>query len=523
MNQKTYHQLLRTLPSPLLLRKVTRRPTSSQSSKKEGAWAPIAVAACKEVKELTKAGILRKVKHQTWVANPVMVKKSDGGWRMCVDFTYINKACPKDCYPLPEIDWKVESLSGFRLKCFLDTYKGYHQIQMAEGDEDKTTFFAGEGVFCYRKMPFGLKNAEATYQRLVDKVFHDQIGRNLEAYVDNTVIKTKSKEVFLQHRRSPVLRTSHYQALDKSQSLEAKAALQEMKKFVEILPTLTSSIQGEVLIMYLTALTESISAALFAKRKEEQVPIYFISRVLQGAELNYPGLENLILALVHATRRLRRYFQAHTKRGDETPKDFLIEVPLEDNRKETEGRPDTKLKKMELSYEWKLYTDGAASSDSSGVGLMLIDPEGKEYTYSLCFGFETTNNEVEYEALLAGLRIAQDIEITSLAIFVDSQLLVNQIKVLVEVLPKRSMEEKEILQVGTKEGESWMTHIYEYLVSGLLPENPKESRKIRVKAPQYKLIRGSLYRRSFYTSWLRCVASPQTDDIVKEIHKGSCG
>ncbi|GJZ18206.1 hypothetical protein Tco_0554329 [Tanacetum coccineum] len=88
-------------------------PEHFKGRKKEGAWAPIAVAACKEVKELTKAGILRKVKHQTWVANPVMVKKSDGGWRMCVDFTYINKACPKDCYPLPEIDWKVESLSGF--------------------------------------------------------------------------------------------------------------------------------------------------------------------------------------------------------------------------------------------------------------------------------------------------------------------------------------------------------------------------------------------------------------------------
>ncbi|GJW61308.1 reverse transcriptase domain-containing protein [Tanacetum coccineum] len=153
--------------------------------------------ACKEVEELTKAGILRKVKHQTWVANPFMVKKSDGGWRMCVDFTNINKACLKDYYPLPEIDWKVESLLGFRLKCFLDTYKGYNQIQMAEGDEDKTAFFAGEGFFSYRKMPFGLKNAGATYQRLVDKVFQDQIKRNLEAYVDDMVIKSTSEEDML--------------------------------------------------------------------------------------------------------------------------------------------------------------------------------------------------------------------------------------------------------------------------------------------------------------------------------------
>ncbi|GJX25366.1 hypothetical protein Tco_0231662 [Tanacetum coccineum] len=103
----------------------------------------------KEVEELTRAGILQEAAHQTWVANPIMVNKSDGGWRMCVDFMDINKACPKDCYPLPEIDWKVESLLGFHQKCFLDAYKGNHQIQMAEEDEDKTTFFAGEGVYCY--------------------------------------------------------------------------------------------------------------------------------------------------------------------------------------------------------------------------------------------------------------------------------------------------------------------------------------------------------------------------------------
>ncbi|GJR44109.1 reverse transcriptase domain-containing protein [Tanacetum coccineum] len=153
--------------------------------------------ACKEAEELTKAGILRKVKHQMWVANPIIVKKNDGGWRMCVDFTNINKACPKDCYPLLEIDWKIESLAGFHLKCFLEAYKGYHQIQMAEGDEYKTAFFVREGVFCYGKMPFGLKNARATYQRLVDKVFSKQIGRNLEACVDDMVIKSTSKEGML--------------------------------------------------------------------------------------------------------------------------------------------------------------------------------------------------------------------------------------------------------------------------------------------------------------------------------------
>nr|GEW39098.1 reverse transcriptase domain-containing protein [Tanacetum cinerariifolium] len=115
-------------------------------------------------------------------------------WRMCVDFTDLNKACPQDCYPLPEIDWKVESLYGYPFKCFLDTYKGYHQIQLAKPDEEKIAFHTGQGVYCYTKMPFGLKNAGATYQRLVDKAFDSQIGRIIEAYVDDLVLVEILKE-----------------------------------------------------------------------------------------------------------------------------------------------------------------------------------------------------------------------------------------------------------------------------------------------------------------------------------------
>nr|GEW42017.1 reverse transcriptase domain-containing protein [Tanacetum cinerariifolium] len=98
-----------------------------------------------------------------------------------------------DCYPLPEIDWKVESLCGYPFKCFLDAYKGYHQIQLAEADEEKTAFHTGQGVYCYTKMPFGLKNTGATYQRLMDKAFEGQVGRNIEVHVDDLVVKSHTK------------------------------------------------------------------------------------------------------------------------------------------------------------------------------------------------------------------------------------------------------------------------------------------------------------------------------------------
>ncbi|GKA38654.1 reverse transcriptase domain-containing protein [Tanacetum coccineum] len=195
---------------------------------------------------------------------------------------------------------------------------------------------------------------------------------------------------------------------------------------------------------------------------------------------------------------------------------------------------------------WKLYTDEASSFDGLGAGLMLISPEGRKYTYALSFEFETTNNEAEYEALLAGLRIAQEMEIKCLTIFTDSQIMSNQIKgifetrqptikqylekvkevlkeVLVEVLTKRSINDKEVSKVKAEKGENRMTPIYEYLLRCLLSEDPKEARKIIIKAPQYKLIKGGLYKRSYLTLWLQCVGPSQSDNIIKEVHEGSCG
>ncbi|GJY65191.1 reverse transcriptase domain-containing protein [Tanacetum coccineum] len=139
--------------------------------KKRGQASKRNKAICEDVEKLINAGIMKEVHYHSWLSNPVMVKKHYNSWRMCVDFKDLNKACPKDGYPLPEIDWKVESLYGYPFKCFLDAYKGYHQIKMAKEDEEKRAFITSQGIFCYSIMPFGLKNVGAAYQRLVDKAF----------------------------------------------------------------------------------------------------------------------------------------------------------------------------------------------------------------------------------------------------------------------------------------------------------------------------------------------------------------
>ncbi|GJU34170.1 hypothetical protein Tco_1182524 [Tanacetum coccineum] len=104
-----------------------------------------------EVSKLVEAKIMRDVHYHNWILNSVMVKRHDDSWRMCVNFTDLNKSCPKDCYPLMEYDWKIESLYAYPFKCFLDAYKGYHQIQMAEEDEEKPAFHTSQGVFLLYK------------------------------------------------------------------------------------------------------------------------------------------------------------------------------------------------------------------------------------------------------------------------------------------------------------------------------------------------------------------------------------
>ena len=116
---------------------------------------------------------------------------------MYVDFSNLNKACPKDSYPLPRIDQLVDSTSGHKLLSFMDAFSGYNQIRMDDADQEKTSFAMSQGLFCYKVMPFGLKNVGATYQRLVNHMFRPQIERNVEVYVDDMLVTSQDEEKHL--------------------------------------------------------------------------------------------------------------------------------------------------------------------------------------------------------------------------------------------------------------------------------------------------------------------------------------
>ncbi|RVW76965.1 Transposon Ty3-I Gag-Pol polyprotein [Vitis vinifera] len=136
----------------------------------------------------------REVEYPDWLANVVVVPKKEGKWQVCVDYTNLNNACPKDSFPLPRINQIVDFTAGQGMLSFLDAFFEYHQILMAPANEEKTAFITPYGLYCYKVMSFGLKNVGATYQRLMTKIFRPLVGRTMEVYIDDIVVKSKTRE-----------------------------------------------------------------------------------------------------------------------------------------------------------------------------------------------------------------------------------------------------------------------------------------------------------------------------------------
>jgi hypothetical protein len=153
-----------------------------------------AEGARNEVKRLLSAGVIREVTYPEWLANTIMVKKANGKWRMCIDFIDLNKACPKDEFPLLRIGSLADAATSSELMSLLDCYLGYHKIWMEKEDEPKIIIITPSGTYCYLRMPEGLKNAGGSFRRMTTKVLHSQIGRNVLTYVYDIIVKSTKQE-----------------------------------------------------------------------------------------------------------------------------------------------------------------------------------------------------------------------------------------------------------------------------------------------------------------------------------------
>uniref|UniRef100_A0A2N9J5A6 RNA-directed DNA polymerase n=1 Tax=Fagus sylvatica TaxID=28930 RepID=A0A2N9J5A6_FAGSY len=301
----------------------------------------------KEVERLLEANAIRSVQYPTWLSNTVVVRKKNGKWRVCVDFTDLNRACPKDPFPLPRIDQLVDSASGHERMSFLDAFQGYHQIPMAHSDQEKTAFITPKGVYCYRVMPFGLKNAGATYQRMVTGMFGHLIGNTVEAYIDDMLIKSKKKTSHVEDLREvlEILRATKLR-LNATKCLFGVSSgkfLGHMISYngVEANPDQISALlslqppkdakQVQRLTGMVAALGRFISRSadrcrpffqLLGKRREVfvgsglfgcvQRPVFFVSKTMDETESRYLPLEKAALALIQAAKKLPHYFQAST-------------------------------------------------------------------------------------------------------------------------------------------------------------------------------------------------------------------
>jgi hypothetical protein len=152
-----------------------------------------------EVRKLLQAGFIEEVYHPVWLANPIVVPKANGKLRMCIDYTNLNKACPKDPYPLPRIDQIVDSTSRCDSLSFIDAYSSFHQIKIAKDDRNYTAFVTVDGLYCYIVMPYGLLNALPTFTRAMNITLGDLVRDIVEVYVDDIVVKTRESNSFLEN------------------------------------------------------------------------------------------------------------------------------------------------------------------------------------------------------------------------------------------------------------------------------------------------------------------------------------
>nr|GEV47774.1 reverse transcriptase domain-containing protein [Tanacetum cinerariifolium] len=487
-----------------------REGYSHVRQKKRGQAPEHAKAIQVEVQKLVEAGIMREVYYHDWLSNPVMVKKHDGSWRMCVDFIDLNKACPQDCYPLPEIDWKVESLCGYPFKCFLDAYKGYHQIQMAEQDEEKTAFHTSHGVYCYTK------NALRPQER----------WRN---------IPTTAEGMFLGYMINPegiipcpdktedVLQLSSPRTIKEVQGLNGKLASlnrfisKSAEKSLPLFKTLKKCIKKSD--FHWTPYAKQA----FKQLKQDLARLPMLRHNPDTGLFCEPSTADSLAKLYPNGKAspgasLRSLFQGASHRGHHRPAHQAGDVTSR------RSRAIAKIERHARGAQYHIPTvDIYESVDSKLVenqvlGTYVSKEENMvkylEKAKSLISGFTKFS--------ISQVRKSKNKKADALSKIASTSFVHLSKQVLVEVLKEKSIQEDEVATVVEEEGPTWMTPIMEYLKDGTLLDDRKEASKLRIKASQYELWEGVLYRRSFLKPWLRCVGPLQADYVIREIHEGSC-
>uniref|UniRef100_A0A2N9GYY6 Uncharacterized protein n=1 Tax=Fagus sylvatica TaxID=28930 RepID=A0A2N9GYY6_FAGSY len=386
--------------------------------------------------------------------NIVPVPKKDGKVRMCVDYRDLNRASPKDNFPLPHIDTLVDNTATNAVFSFMDGFSGYNQIKMAEEDKSKTAFITHWGTFVYDVMPFGLKNAGATYQRAMVTLFHDMIHHEIEVYVDDMIAKSRTAQDHLTDLRKAVPTSEErpgnsrliLQRFKPIRSMPAPKTEKEIRSFLgrinyiaRFIAQLHCNLRASVQVAKKRREDKSKKhpwAACWDNKtrlgRKEQA-IYYLSKKFTEPETRYLLVEKTCCALAWASKKLRQYMLYYTTwlaiKGQAIA-DYLADYPSEQLELMDSEFPDEDVMAVDEDNQgrWKLYFDGAANAVESGIGAVLVSPKGQQTPIAVKLGFDCTNNMTEYEACIVGLQATLTLEFGAyeLEVFGDSLLIVSQ-------------------------------------------------------------------------------------------------
>ncbi|GKV13510.1 hypothetical protein SLEP1_g24510 [Rubroshorea leprosula] len=453
------------IPPSVSQHKLSTNPLKKPVAQKRRLFGGERLQAIKEeVEKLLQIGFVRKVDYCEWVANPVLVKKANGNERLSL----------------------------------LDAYSGYHQVPMAPEDEEKTSFYAGYEIYCYVMMPFGLKNAGATYQKMVTIFFRAQIGRNLEVYVDDIVVNPEKIRAIAE--MEPPKLVKDIQRLTRRVAALHRFITKSVDKYLPFFKIMRSAAQKD----------ESGKQKKFEWNQEWQAAFDELKSYLTSPPLLTKAQRSAIRAQALA--------------------DFIVECTPYPSTPNPEPN------------DWTLYVDGASNSKGSGACALLIGPDGYQSEHALKFNFDATNNMAEYEALLLGLQLVLELKITlvaelkckfqkfclskihrteneqanSLSKFASDSSLSSR-SVFVEVLDEPSFMKPRMMEISTDpDTPSWTDSIISFLRDGIVPEDRQEAMKLRKKASRYTLVDGALYKRSFSLPLLRCLNPYEAEYALRE-------
>ncbi|XP_057791001.1 uncharacterized protein LOC131008120 [Salvia miltiorrhiza] len=389
--------------------------------------------------------------------------------------------------------------------------EGYHQVKMNRGDIAKTAFAVCYGVYGWRSMPFGLKNAGATYQRMMEKVFKEQLSKNISVYVDDMFVRSIRAEdhvsdleeiftvvrkhrlmlnpakctfgvttgKFLGYKVTPagievnaekvkaIMEMTPPRGIKEVQTLngrttalsrkgtkflwteECRAAFEDLKVYLAKLPTLTKPVPGETLYLYIAVGEDAISSVLIREEGSHQKPIYFVSRIIQGLELNYTEIEKVALAVMVTARKLRPYFLSHRVvvrtalpfkqvLGRPNLSGRMVKWAVELGEYDVEYEPRTAIKAQALAdfiqettrrpipEFWVAFVDGSVTKEGCGIGVYITSPGYGIYQFAIKFTCRLSNNEAEYEVVVRGAHILSEFKAECVIIKTDSQLVAQQ-------------------------------------------------------------------------------------------------